>query len=83
MKTNIKKIEMLFSLEFDICTTKQMTKQTYKQTNKQMKKNTKKIKMLFSSEFDACTTKQMSKAEGCKCVDGISAKYIEIITVTS
>ena len=37
--------------------------------------------MLLSSEFDACTTKQMTKAEGCKCVDGISAKYIEIITV--
>merc|ERR1712192_377562 len=34
----------------------------------------------FIEEFDACTTKQMTKAERCKCVDGISAKYIEIIT---
>ena len=35
------------------------------------------------SEFDSCTTKDKTKAEGCKCVDSISAKYIEIIMVTA
>ena len=35
------------------------------------------------SEFDSCTTKDKTKAEGCKCVDSISAKYSEIIMVTA